>query len=322
MNPLQQGAHAPTSRLRIVFAGTPEFALPCLEAVLASGHDLIGVYTQPDRRSGRGQSVTGSPIRLRAAAAQAPVFQPATLRDPAARRELEGLRPDLIIVVAYGLILTSQVLAIPRFGCWNVHASALPRWRGAAPIQRALLAGDSETGVDLMQMEKGLDTGPVLLSRRTDILSDDTGGSLHDRLSLLGGDLLSEGLRRLGDGTLPPARPQSSLGITYAAKIDKAEAVLDLRASAAELERKIRAFHPWPIAETVVASERVRVHSAIVLSCRHNQPAGTLLATGRDGIDLACGDGALRLVRLQRDGGRPISALDYLNARPELRALA
>ncbi len=317
MSPLQQPA-----RLRLVFAGTPEFALPCFEAVRASGHDLVGVYTQPDRRSGRGQSVTGSPVRVRASAAGLPIFQPETLRDPAARRELQHLRADLLIVVAYGLILTSQVLAIPRLGCWNVHASALPRWRGAAPIQRALLAGDSKTGVDLMQMEKGLDTGPVLLSRRTAILQDDTGGSLHDRLSLLGGEVLSEGLQRLGDGTLPPARPQASEGITYAAKIDKAEAVLDLCASAAELERKIRAFQPWPIAETVIAGERVRVHSATVLPGPHGKPAGTLLAAGRDGLDLACADGALRILRLQRSGGRTVSALDYLNARPELRAPA
>ncbi len=312
----------PSARLRLVFAGTPEFSLSCLEAILDSGHDLVGVYTQPDRRSGRGQAVTGSPVRDRAVRAQVPVFQPATLRDPAARRELAGLRPDLMIVVAYGLILTSQVLAVPRLGCWNVHASALPRWRGAAPIQRALLAGDEETGVDLIQMDKGLDTGPVLLSRRTPIHPDETGGSLHDRLSLLGGEVLAEGLRRLDEGSLPVAREQSAAGICYAAKIDKAEAVLDLHLPAQQLERKVRAFQPWPIAETTIACERVRIHSAIALPGPHNQLPGHILAARREGIDLACAEGVLRVLQLQRAGGRPISALDYLNARPDLRSSA
>ncbi len=266
--------------------------------------------------------MTGSPVRDRAAQARVPVFQPSTLRDPAARRELAGLRPDLMIVVAYGLILTSQVLAVPRLGCWNVHASALPRWRGAAPIQRALLAGDKETGVDLMQMDKGLDTGPILLSRHTPIQPDETGGSLHDRLSLLGGELLAEGLRRLDEASLPVARVQSAEGACYAAKIDKAEAVLEFDLPAAQLERKVRAFQPWPIAETTIAGERVRIHSAIALPDLHNKKPGHILAAQREGIDLACAEGVLRVLRLQRAGGRPINALDYLNARPDLRSSA
>lgn len=278
------------------------------------------MYTQPDRPAGRGRDLTASPVKHCALEAGIPVFQPESLRTPIARRELESLAPDLMIVVAYGLILTPQVLSTPKAGCWNVHASILPRWRGAAPIQRALMAGDTETGVDLMQMEKGLDTGPVILSRRTPILSSDSAGSLHDRLALLGADLLAEGLQRWQAETLPPPRPQDEFGVCYAAKIEKHEAILDFELSCTVLERKVRAFSPWPIAETVLLGERVRVHAAAPIPGIAAAPPGTLLRASRSGIDMACRDGVLSISRLQRDGGKVISAVDYLNARPMLAA--
>ena len=308
-----------SGKLRVLFAGTPECSVPCLDALIASGHDIVGVYTQPDRPSGRGRAMSQSAVKQRAIAANLDVFQPMSLRDPTARRELESLRPDLMVVVAYGLILTSNVLAVPRLGCWNVHASILPRWRGAAPIQRALLAGDTETGVDLMQMEKGLDTGPVLLSRRTLIADSDTGGSLHDRLSSLGAEVLGEGMRLLESGRLLVARPQADEGVCYAQKIEKHEAILDFGDSAVSLERKVRAFSPWPIAETTLLGERVRVHAATAVPSIANGTSGTIAHVGKLGIDIVTADGWLRITRLQREGGKPISAADYANARTELR---
>ncbi|MHC1478742.1 methionyl-tRNA formyltransferase [Frateuria aurantia] len=305
--------------MRIVFAGTPDFATACLRACIDSGHHVVAVYTQPDRPAGRGRKLSPSPVKQAALEAALPVRQPESLRDPAAQAQLAAFQPDLLVVVAYGLILPRKVLAMPRQGCWNVHASLLPRWRGAAPIQRAILAGDAETGVDLMQMEAGLDTGPVLLQRRTPIEAVDTGGSLHDRLSLLGADVLGEGLRRLFDGSLPAASPQPEAGVSYAHKLDKAEALLDFNQSAAALERKIRAFDPWPVAEAEVAGEKLRIWAASVIEGQHPQRVGQIVAAGRDGIDIACGEHTLRLHALQRPGGKRISAGDYLNARPELR---
>ncbi|MDQ0009063.1 methionyl-tRNA formyltransferase [Luteibacter jiangsuensis] len=308
--------------LRVVFAGTPEFAVPCLEACRASGADVVAVYTQPDRPAGRGRKLAASPVKDAALAAGIPVEQPESFKAEADRERLAAYAPDLMVVVAYGLILPRKVLAIPRLGCWNVHASLLPRWRGAAPIQRAILAGDSESGVDLMQMEAGLDTGPVLVERRTPIGVDDTGGSLHDRLSALGADALSEGLRRtLAGETLTP-RAQPEEGVVYAHKLDKAEARLDFSLPATELERKVRAFDPWPVAEADVAGERLRVWSARAIEGVPGVPAGEVIAASRAGIDVACAEGTLRLTAVQRAGGRRIGAADYLNARPELKRAA
>jgi len=304
--------------LRIVFAGTPEFAVPCLDAVLASAATCVGVYTQPDRPAGRGRGLLASPVKQRAVAAGIPVFQPDHFKQEADRAILKDLAPDLMIVVAYGLILPGKVLAIPKFGCWNVHGSLLPRWRGAAPIQRAIEAGDAETGVHLMQMEKGLDTGPTLLERRTPIAGSDTGGTLHDRLAILGADCITEGLRLLAEGRLPPPRPQPAEGVTYAHKLDKAEATLDFARPAETLVRQVRAFSPWPIAETSVLGERLRVHEAHAETAHSGTP-GQLLRADRDGLVIACGQGSLRLTRIQRDGGRIITASDYLNARADLR---
>lgn len=310
---------APRAPLRVVFAGTPEFSVPCLEACRASGADVVAVYTQPDRPAGRGRKLAASPVKSAALAAGLPVEQPESLKSDEARATLAAYRPDLLVVVAYGLILSRKVLAIPRLGCWNVHASLLPRWRGAAPIQRAILAGDAESGVDLMQMEAGLDTGPILLERRTPIERTDTGGSLHDRLSRLGAEVLAEGLRRTLSGEVLAASPQPEEGVAYAHKLDKAEARLDFARDALALERQVRAFDPWPVAEAEIAGETVRVWSAQALDQDHAAAPGSVLAAGRDGIAIACGEGVLRVDALQRAGGRRIAAADYLNARPDLR---
>jgi methionyl-tRNA formyltransferase len=305
--------------LRLAFAGTPEFAVPALRVAAAQG-DLVGVWTQPDRPAGRGRQPAASPVKREALAHQVPVFQPESLRGAEARAQLAALRPDLLIVVAYGLILPAAVLAIPRLGCWNVHASLLPRWRGAAPIQRAIEAGDAETGVCLMQMEKGLDTGPVLLELRTPIGPDDTGGALHDRLAGLGARVLEDGLALQSAGRNPAPRPQPAEGVTYAHKIDKAEAKLDWTQPAEVLARRVRAFHPWPVCEADVAGERLRIHAARAMPIAHHAAPGTLLAATRDGIDIACAEGALRLLTVQREGGRALPSADWLNARPQLRA--
>ncbi|QEU32211.1 methionyl-tRNA formyltransferase [Stenotrophomonas maltophilia] len=304
--------------MRIVFAGTPEFAVSSLRAA-ARHHDVVAVYTQPDRPAGRGRGLAPSPVKLEAVARGIPVYQPESLKDAAAQQQLRDLQPDLMVVVAYGLILPKAVLAIPTHGCWNVHASLLPRWRGAAPIQRAIQAGDAKTGVCLMQMEAGLDTGPVLLHQELPIAATDTGGQLHDKLAELGAQVLSDGLGLLRAGIKPIARPQPEQGVTYAHKLDKAEARLDWAQDADALARTVRAFNPWPIAEATLAGERVRIHGAVALEADHGQAPGTVLAAGRDGIDIACGQGALRLRVLQREGGKAITAADYLNARRDLR---
>ena len=301
--------------LRLVFAGTPEFAVPSLQACLASGADIVAVYTQPDRPAGRGRKLAASPVKQAAVAAGIAVEQPESLRGREARERLAAYRPDLMVVVAYGLILSRRVLAIPRLGCWNVHASLLPRWRGAAPIQRAILAGDAETGVGLMQMEAGLDTGPVLMEARTPIGPADTGGSLHDRLAMLGAHLLAEGLARALAGDIPAATPQATAGVQYAHKLDKAEARMDWSRPAAELARTVRAFDPWPVAEAIVDGERLRIWAAEALPEGVAGQPGEIVAMHRDAFDVATGDGVLRIREVQREGGRRIAARDWLNAR-------
>jgi methionyl-tRNA formyltransferase len=300
--------------LRIVFAGTPEFAVPSLRAA-ASRNEVVAVYTQPDRPAGRGRGLQASKIKLEAIQRGIPVLQPESLKSQLARDALRALKPDLLVVVAYGLILPQKILDIPTHGCWNVHASLLPCWRGAAPIQRAIEAGDTETGVCLMQMEKGLDTGPVLLSQRIAIGTQETGGQLHDRLAELGAQTLADGLGLLRAGMRPVPQPQSAIGVTYAHKLDKAEARLDWSQPADVLARKVRAFNPWPVAEATLADERVRIHDAIALPLAHAVAPGSLLLANREGIDIACGDGALRIRVLQREGGKPITAADWVNAR-------
>ena len=301
--------------MKIVFAGTPEFALPVLQVLLDSSHELVAVYTRPDRPSGRGQRLTESPVKRLASRLAIPVCQPGTLRDRDAQAALDAFRADLMIVVAYGLILPPAVLAMPRLGCINVHASLLPRWRGAAPIQRAILAGDRETGVCLMQMEAGLDTGPVLASAACPIEPDDTGGGLHDRLSVMGAQLLKENLDRIARGELEP-RVQNDSQANYAEKLEKAEAMIDWTMPAEQIARQVRAFNPWPVAETRYSGRQLRIWEARPVAMARQHPPGMVLAAGKTGIDVACGVGALRILALQLAGARQVSSVDFINAHP------
>jgi len=300
--------------LRIAFAGTPQFAVPALKALLASPHRVVGVLTQPDRPAGRGRELRASPIKLLALEHSLPLAQPTTLRTPEGRAPIEQWAPELLVVVAYGLILPPAVLGIPRFGCLNIHGSLLPRWRGAAPIHRALLAGDAETGVTIMQLDAGLDTGPTLLERRRAIGPHDTSGDLHDALSELGATALLDAIEGRVNGSLVP-RPQPEDGVSYAAKVEKSEARIEWNSSAAVLDRQIRAFNPWPIAETRFAHETLRVLGAVVTDARAREGApGTVLGLTDDGLRVACGEGVLALREVQRAGKRPVSARDFVNA--------
>ena len=300
--------------MRIVFAGTPEFAAQHLQALLDAGHCIVAVYTQPDRPAGRGQKLMPSPVKQLAVQHDIPVLQPQTLRDPAAQAELAALQADLMVVVAYGLILPQAVLDLPRLGCINSHASLLPRWRGAAPIQRAIEAGDSESGVTVMQMEAGLDTGPMLLKVNTPISDEDTGGSLHDRLALLGAHAVVKAVDALAAGTLTPEVQDDSLA-TYAHKLSKDEARVDWTRPAVELERLIRAFNPWPICHSTLNGETLKIHAA-QLGEGHGEP-GRILEASKEGLMVACGSGALRLTRLQLPGGKPLGFADLYNSRRE-----
>jgi methionyl-tRNA formyltransferase len=307
--------------LRVAFAGTPEFALPALDS-LATHHQLVGVLTQPDRPKGRGRKLAASVVKMRAQALSLPLAQPPSLKAETARAELAAWAPEVLVVVAYGLILPPEVLALPRYGCLNIHASLLPRWRGAAPIQRAILAGDAATGVSIMQMDAGLDTGPVLLQRPLAIGAHHTAGMLHDELAALGAEALLEVLAQLPRGL--GATPQPQEGVTYAPKIDKAEALIDWREGAAEIERKVRAFNPWPVAETRLRGEPLRILGARVLSAgdsagsASNMPlkddkiynSGEIVAVRDDFIAIRCGNGMLGVTEVQRPGRRAVSARD------------
>jgi methionyl-tRNA formyltransferase len=300
--------------LRIVFAGTPQFAAEHLKALLDSPHQIVAVYSQPDRPAGRGQKLAASPVKQLAVENAIPVYQPASLRNEEAQAELAALAPDLLVVVAYGLILPQAVLDTPRLGCINSHASLLPRWRGAAPIQRAIEAGDSESGVTVMQMEAGLDTGPMLLKVRTPIAADDTGGSLHDRLASLGPQAVLEAIAGLAAATLMGEVQDDSLA-TYAHKLNKDEARLDWTRPAVELERLIRAFNPWPICHSTLNGEALKVHAA-ELGEGSGAPA-TIVSADKQGLTVACGQGALRLTRLQLPGGKALDFRDLYNSRRE-----
>ena len=303
-----------TQSLRIVFAGTPEFAAIHLQALLDAGLVPIAVYTQPDRPAGRGQKLMASPVKQLAMQHEIPVYQPQTLRDAAAQADLAELKPDLMVVVAYGLILPQVVLDIPRLGCINSHASLLPRWRGAAPIQRAIEAGDSESGVTVMRMEAGLDTGPMLLKAVTPIAPTDTGGSLHDRLAALGAQAVVEAIPLLANGILPDDTQDDALA-TYAHKLNKDEARIDWSRPAVELERLVRAFNPWPLCHTSLGEAALKVYAAEL--AEGSGAPGSILDASRDGLTVACGEGALRLTRLQLPGGKPLAFADLFNSRRE-----
>ena len=302
--------------MNLVFAGTPEFAVPALKALLAAGHRISAVYTQPDRPAGRGRQLAMSPVKECALANGIAVRQLLTLKSETEAASLQSLQPDAMIVIAYGLILPPAILAIPKYGCINVHASLLPRWRGAAPIQRAIEAGDAVTGVTIMQMEAGLDTGPILATADTSITATDTGASLHERLSNLGATLLVDTLRKLERGAITPQIQDNTLA-TYATKLNKDEARIDWNTDATTLARRIRAFNPWPVAHTTLDGKPLRVWLAMAsndTSASHSP--GTILTTDPDGIHVQCGRGVLIITQLQAEGGKPLAARAFLNGRP------
>lgn len=301
------------SGLKILFAGTPDFAASSLRALLNSEHEVLAVYTQPDRPAGRGRKLTASPVKALALEHELPVLQPLSLRDETAQQELAAWNADVMVVVAYGLILPEPVLVAPRLGCINVHASLLPRWRGAAPIQRAILAGDAETGVTIMQMNKGLDTGDMLHIVRCPIESSDTAEILHDRLAELGSAALLEALTEIAQGSVQPEK-QDDAQANYAEKLQKAEAQIDWSQSAERLSRTARAFNPWPVAFTCFDEKNLRIWFAEAMPGKSDAAPGTVLAESRDGIDVATGDGILRIKQLQMPGGKALSAEQFLNA--------
>lgn len=304
--------------LRIAFAGTPDFAATSLAALLNSAHEVICVYTQPDRPAGRGRKPTASPVKALALKHGLPVHQPERLKTPESQQALVDAHIDVLVVAAYGLILPRAVLEIPRLGALNVHASLLPRWRGAAPIQRAIAAGDTESGVTIMQMDVGLDTGDMLLKTQTPITEDTTGGALHDQLAVQGGEAIVAALDALAQGreTLPPT-PQPEDGVTYAHKLSKAEAELDMRLDAKTLAATVRAFNPWPVAWVRLNNEVVRFWNAQALDQTTDAAPGTLLAAPKGELHIACGQGVLRVTQLQLPGGKPLAIRDVMNSRAE-----
>ncbi len=322
--------------MRLAFAGTPPFAVPALNALAGSGHQLAAVFTQPDKPAGRGRGLAMSAVKSRAVELGLCVHQPTSFKSPEVLEQLDELRLDALVVVAFGLLLPPAALRLPALGCFNIHASLLPRWRGAAPIQRAILAGDRVTGITIMRMEQGLDTGPILLARALDIAPTETAASLSARLAPLGGELILEALAALTEGT---ARElvQPTDGAIYAKKIDKTEALIDWHADAASIERKVRAFNPAPVAETRLRGEQLRIWEA---SLPETEPAaaadaqeaesaggaegawggkgaapGTVLSASRRGLDVACGSGVLRLLRVQSPGRKPVPAAQFAQGR-------
>ena len=303
-----------TDPLKIIFAGTPDFAAEALKALLDNGQQVVAVYTQPDRPAGRGRKLVFGPVKQLAVDNGIPVYQPKSLKSAEAQAELAALGSDLMVVVAYGLLLPQAVLDTPRLGCINIHASLLPRWRGAAPIQRAILAGDLETGVTIMRMEAGLDTGPMLYVIKCPIQGDDTGGRLHDRLAKIGAQALLEVLPRLAAGSLEGQR-QDDTQANYARKLDKSESRIDWTQPAQQIERLVRAFNPWPVAHTDYQGQMLRIWEAGLVDAegRDREP-GSVLASGKDGIDVATGEGVLRITALQLPGKRRVTAAEFLNA--------
>ena len=302
--------------LKIVFAGTPDFAAVCLQQLLQSEHQVVGVYTQPDRRAGRGKKLLPGPVKQLALEHQLAIEQPVNFKQPEEQQKLASFQADLMVVVAYGLLLPQSVLDIPRLGCINVHASLLPRWRGAAPIQRAIEAGDKKTGVGIMQMEAGLDTGPLWRSAECDISASETGASLHDKLAELGADTLLNALPDIAQSISQP-QPQNSEGVLYAHKLEKAEAHIDWQQDADAIERKVRAFNSWPVAFFNCEQQTIRVWQAHAVMDSHNKDAGQIIRADKAGIQVACGRGSIMLTELQPSGSRRMNCTDLLNARSQ-----
>lgn len=299
--------------MKILFAGTPEFAVPTLAMLLASKHEVVGVYTQPDRPAGRGRKEKPGPVKALAEAHGLATRQPTSLKSPEAQEELRAFGADLMVVVAYGLILPKTVLEIPKLGCINVHGSLLPRWRGAAPIQRAIYAGDAETGVTIMFMEPTLDTGPMLLKAATPIGALETSAELYERLALLGAQALADCLPAIESGTIQP-EIQDDTQATLAKKLDKAEAIIDWTLPALEIERRVRAFNPWPVAETSYEGAVLRIWRAQALEGQPDGEPGAILPNPKS-LDVVTGAGILRLLEVQLPGGKRLSATDFLNGR-------
>lgn len=311
-----------TAPLRIVFAGTPEFAASSLQALIDSQHEVIAVYTQPDRPAGRGRKLKASPVKELAIEHDLPVYQPLSLKGEDEQAELAALEADLMIVAAYGLLLPKAVLDTPKLGCINVHASLLPRWRGAAPIHRSLLAGDKVTGITIMQMDVGLDTGDMLYKKECEILGSDNSGILHDRLAVLGAEALIESLDQLLQGATVPEKQDDSLA-NYASKLEKQEGLIDWSQNAESVDRHIRGLYPWPVAFTKLGEDVVRVHQASIdsPSTASGKP-GSIVDVTKDSIIVACGDDtAIHLTKIQLPGGKSLSVRDVLNSRKELFAI-
>ena len=303
--------------MNLIFAGTPEFSIPALKALLDAGHRILAVYTQPDRPAGRGRKLGVSAVKEFALERGLPVHQPVTLKSDSEAETLRTLKPEALIVIAYGLILPQAILTIPEFGCINVHASLLPRWRGAAPIQRAIEAGDDHTGITIMQMDAGLDTGAALALAATPIHAHDTAASLHDRLAEIGAALLVSTLARLVRGDITP-QAQDNTHATYAAKLKKEEARIDWSVDAELLARRIRAFNPWPVAHTMLDGQALRLWHATAINkgTPALQPPGTVLGADAEGIRVQCGRGVLCVMQLQAEGGKALDARAFLNGHP------
>lgn len=301
------------TKLKIVFAGTPEFTLPSLDALAASHHELLAVYTQPDRPAGRGQKLHPSAVKSWALAHHLPVYQPLNFKTEEAVAELAALKPDVLVVIAYGLILPKSVLSLPRLGCINVHASLLPRWRGASPIQHAILHGDKETGVTIMQMDIGMDTGDKLMEVSCPIHGDDTASNLHDRLAGLAAEPLLNTLDALAQGSIKAEQQDNNLA-TYAGKIQKENAAIDWKKSAKWIDQQIRAFNPWPIAYTQVGDALLRIHRAHVVDVLVSLPPGTIISLDKKGVLVATGDKALMIDMIQFPGAKAMTVADWLNA--------
>jgi methionyl-tRNA formyltransferase len=302
--------------LRIIFAGTPDFAARHLDALLSSEHQIVGVFTQPDRPAGRGKKLMPSPVKVLAEEKGIPVFQPVSLRPQENQQLVADLQADIMVVVAYGLILPKAVLEMPRLGCLNVHGSLLPRWRGAAPIQRSLWAGDTETGVTIMQMDVGLDTGDMLYKLSCPITAEDTSATLYDKLAQLGPQGLLATLTHIATGTATP-EVQDEEQVTYAEKLSKEEALLDWSLPAAQLERCIRAFNPWPMSYFVIDDQPVKVWKASVINSQAKAEPGTIIEANKQGIQVATAEGILNLESLQPAGKKAMNAQDLLNSRRE-----